>query len=269
MLALARVLGFLALHAVLLLVATVPLVPTIERLSVLNRPQSIVVTALAGNAALLAASWLLLRFIDRRPLVSLGFNLRTAPRHFLGGTVLALGWLGLTLALVWAFGRLSRSGSHVALGTPLAWAAAAVIANALQQELLVHGYVFQALRRELGPFIAVVMTAAGFAVWHADAYHGSVLAAVNVFLAGATFGALCWRSGNLWMPVAAHATWNFLVGPALGLTLSGTTDLVLSEAILRVDGPALVTGGTFGVEGGLAVTLATATALTRVARRGR
>lgn len=51
--------------------------------------------------------------------------------------------------------------------------------------------------------------------------------------------------------------WNLLLGPVLGLTVSGTDQLGLGWCMLALEGPEVFTGGSFGLEGGLIVTLTT------------
>jgi hypothetical protein len=54
-----------------------------------------------------------------------------------------------------------------------------------------------------------------------------------------------------------HAAWNFLLGPALGLTVSGTDELATGWRAFALDGPAWATGGDFGLEGSVLVTVTT------------
>jgi uncharacterized protein len=63
------------------------------------------------------------------------------------------------------------------------------------------------------------------------------------------------KSGNLWFPISIHFAWDVLLGPLLGLTESGKTDLGAGWKILNINGPKLYTGGHFGLEGGLIVTI--------------
>ncbi len=109
------------------------------------------------------------------------------------------------------------------------------------------------------------MSAALFAGIHAGAFQGAWLPAVNVFSAGVLFCLAYGVSGNLWFPVSIHFAWNLLLGPVLGLTVSGTGELGLGWSVFSVDGPELFTGGAFGVEGGLVVTLTTAILITVLA----
>ena len=66
-------------------------------------------------------------------------------------------------------------------------------------------------------------------------------------------------SGGIWLPLGAHAAWNFLLGPVLGLTVSGRDRIAGGWSAFRFDGPAWITGGEFGIEGSVVVTLVTAT----------
>lgn len=80
---------------------------------------------------------------------------------------------------------------------------------------------------------------------------------MNVFLAGALFCLAYGLTGNLRLPTAIHFSWNCLLGLVLGLPVSGSTALASGGSVLSVEGPARLTGGSFGLEGGWIVTLTT------------
>jgi hypothetical protein len=65
-------------------------------------------------------------------------------------------------------------------------------------------------------------------------------------------------TGNLWMPIGVHFAWNSLLGPVLGLSVSGQDPYNTGTQLFTVEGPRRFTGGTFGLEGGAVVTLTTA-----------
>jgi hypothetical protein len=115
-----------------------------------------------------------------------------------------------------------------------------------------------AIRRQAGLSVAVGLSALLFSVYHFGAFKGTWLPAVNVFLAGTLFCLAFGLTGGLWLPISIHFAWNFLLGPALGLTVSGSSGLGSGWRLLEVAGPELWTGGGFGLEGGLVVTLTTA-----------
>jgi len=59
--------------------------------------------------------------------------------------------------------------------------------------------------------------------------------------------------GGLWGICAWHAVWNWAMGDLLGFATDGTPHSGLLSSI-RADGPDIITGGAFGLEGGLACT---------------
>jgi hypothetical protein len=223
--------------------------------------------ALAG--ALLLATWLMMRFADRRPFAALGLSPRRAPRDLPIGVVLGIAWLGASLGLAWLAGCLSaQPGARLSAGV-LAGAAASVALNVLTQQLMLCGYVLQTLRARVGLPAALLLSALLFTLVHAGAYHHSWLPAVNVFAAGLLF-TLAWHvSGGLWLPIGLHFTWNYLLGPVLGLAVSGSMALGRGWQVLVVRGPAPLSGGAFGLEGGLPVTLTTVIGMAALAWRAR
>ncbi len=173
------------------------------------------------------------------------------------GAGLGAATLAATLAAAWALGSFRWGFEGTFDGGGLARASVALILNAATQELLFRGYVFRLVQRDAGARWAVLLSTALFAAAHAPRL-GSLLAAVNLVLVGLAFAlALLW-SGRLWMPISMHAAWNVLLGPVLGLTVSGRGDLGATWRVGTLSGPALVTGGAFGVEASLGATLALA-----------
>jgi membrane protease YdiL (CAAX protease family) len=64
------------------------------------------------------------------------------------------------------------------------------------------------------------------------------------------------RTRSLWLPLGAHWGWNWALGWVFGLPISGL-NLVSNPLFKGTDeGPAWLTGGSYGIEGGLAGTVA-------------
>jgi uncharacterized protein len=59
----------------------------------------------------------------------------------------------------------------------------------------------------------------------------------------------------LWGVFAIHSFWNWAQGNLLGLEVSGSTIGGTTLLNLKANGNDLITGGAFGPEGGLAITL--------------
>ncbi|MDX1499499.1 MAG: type II CAAX endopeptidase family protein [Woeseiaceae bacterium] len=219
---------------------------------------------LGGAVAILAATWIMLRFVDRRPFVSIGFKPGNARRDVAFGVLIGCAWLavsiGFALLAGWARPR-DPVGISVAL---LALAAVSTLLNVLTQQLMLCGYILQTLRDSAGTVAAVILAAGLFALLHIGGFDGAWLPPVNVFLAGLLFCLAYLATSNLWLPIGIHFGWNFLLGPVAGLTVSGTGQLGLGWQLFELEGPALMTGGEFGLEGGLVVTTMTAAVIAAI-----
>jgi membrane protease YdiL (CAAX protease family) len=152
-------------------------------------------------------------------------------------------------------------------GFPWSELLALFLPAAAHEELLFRGYVYQKLRR-WNRGAAIATTAVIFGLLHGGNDGVTALGIFNICLAGVLFClAYEWRQ-RLWFPISLHFFWNVLSGPVLGYAVSGYGE-DSSLFITRVDGPPWLSGGTFGLEGSLAVTTVEILALAIVWMRVR
>jgi hypothetical protein len=80
---------------------------------------------------------------------------------------------------------------------------------------------------------------------------------LNTTLAGIWLGVAYLRTRSMWFPLGVHWSWNWTMGAVLGLPVSGI-DKLTPEPVMRATdaGPAWLTGGAYGIEGGAACTIA-------------
>jgi membrane protease YdiL (CAAX protease family) len=236
----------------------VPFRPVLERWARVAPLGAQLYADAAGLTGTLAATWILTRVVDRRPFASIGLVSRRAPREIAVGLAIGVAWLGLSVAFAWACGWAKPLPAPAMSGPLLAGAALSVLLNVLTQQLVLCGYIFHTLRSRAGRAAAIVLSAALFSSFHAGAFHGAWLPPVNVFGAGALFCLAYSVAGSLWLSTSMHFAWNYLLGPVLGLTVSGLERLGLGWHWFKIAGPPLATGGAFGLEGSLIVTATTA-----------
>ncbi len=223
----------------------------------------------AGLVTMLAATWFMTRFVDRRPFRTVGFTGRHLLRDLATGLAAGSAWLSASVGIAWGAGWTTPRPAAAVAWMVLSGAAVALFFNVLTQQLLLCGYIFQTIRAGAGGRAAVGVSALLFAGYHAGAFRGAWLPAVNVFGAGLLFCLAFSLTGSLALPLAIHFAWNFLLGPVLGLTVSGSEHLGSGWQLLSIGGPALLTGGAFGLEGGLVVTLTTLAGVTVLLLLGR
>ena len=99
----------------------------------------------------------------------------------------------------------------------------------------------------MNKWVALLISALIFALFHYSNPGVNALASVNVFIAGLMLGVNYIYSRNLWFGIFLHFSWNFYQGPVLGYKVSGKSFYSLLQQDLS--GNPIVTGGAFGIEG--------------------
>lgn len=102
---------------------------------------------------------------------------------------------------------------------------------------------------------AYVLSAIIFGLFHSGNSNVTILGVINIILLGLFFGLPYIMSGELSMSIALHISWNFFQGLFFGFPVSGEQSNISIIAIEQ-GGPEIWTGGAFGPEGGLLVSIA-------------
>lgn len=229
---------------------------------------------LAMNAVafgtVLAFGWVLLR-LDRAPIATMGLPWSRGvdrARPVLVGTAIGALWLLATVLGAWLAGgvELAPGRAPFPSAPTVAITVVSVTINAARQEIFCRGYPWFALESRIGPRAALATSSVLFVLMHPMAMRAPV-AILNLLLVGLLFGLIRQRSGDLWMVTAAHAAWNILLGPLLGLVVSSHDLRMAGWRLLRMAGPEWLSGGPFGLEGSLVTTASTSLAVYLVWRR--
>jgi membrane protease YdiL (CAAX protease family) len=162
--------------------------------------------------------------------------------------VLLIGSCDLVLMLV-AHVRHARND-----GFPWLELATIYIPAAFHEELAFRGYLFQKLRawNRLAGF---AFSSLLFAMLHLGNHAITVLSVVNIALAGVLLALAYERYERLWFPIGIHLTWNILSGPILGYPVSGFVSQTTVLSTTVAGGPDWITGGAFGIEGSVVITI--------------
>jgi uncharacterized protein len=212
--------------------------------------------------AALFAGWVCGKLLERLPFRALGC-------WFTGGWLknLSLGVLlgavsiGVAVLVAVVFGGLSfrLNPDHTASGVMFTLAASfAVFAVAAAfEEALFRGYVLQTFSRAGLAWFAIGMTSLVFGAVHARNPDAGAISIANTALAGIWFGVAYLKTRDLWFPFGIHFIWNWLQGAVFGIEVSGLKDITQAPLLQEIDrGPAWFTGENYGIEGGIACTIA-------------
>ncbi len=183
-------------------------------------------------------------------------------RDFLLGSAVGIASLALATAIATAGGGLefSFSGNDmlVQVGKTLLFSALLFIFAAMAEEVLFRGYPLQTFIRARLPWLGILLTSLAFAAVHLgnpDVVPG--LTFLNTALAGVWLGVAYLRTRSLWLPVGVHWAWNWAQGSLFGLPVSGITHVAPNPLLRGTDvGATWLTGGGYGIEGGVACTVA-------------
>jgi len=182
-------------------------------------------------------------------------------RDFLFGSVIGVISLALATAIATVGGGLSFTISPraalVQVLETLVFSGLLFILAALAEEALFRGYPLQTLTRANLAWLGVFLTSVPFAAIHLK--NPNVAAGftfINTALAGVWLAVAYLRTRSLWFPLGVHWAWNWALGSLFGLPVSGISDLAPHPLLRGTDlGPAWLTGGSYGIEGGLACTI--------------
>jgi len=206
----------------------------------------------AGLMAAICATAFTVRIIENgRWRLGLFVPPQIAATDFLRGTLFAA-----VVILLVDGALLLTTGVHHARGAGFPWLEliAVFAPAAVNEELVFRGYLFQKMRM-WNRFAAIGVTSTVFALLHATNRGISIIAIVNLIVAGVLLALAYERFERLWFPIGIHLAWNLLSGPILGYHVSG---YVARATVVRAigSGPLLVTGGAFGIEGSIWMTAA-------------
>ena len=230
--------------------------------------------------AVSASTALFMKVGQQRPLRDLGLSFDvSAAWEFVAGTAIggaiALCVLGIQWGAGWVRIEEQAIGAAIAgdsvaattLSLGVVPALMRLLLGAAGEELLFRGYGLQQLIRAMNPAVAIVVTSALFGLLHAGNPNASNVGLLNTALFGCLFGLLLVRRRSLWSPFGAHFGWNFTL-VAIGASLSGIRIRVVDFRLVPM-GPPLWTGGDYGPEASLLVTIAVAVAIVGVLKLPR
>ncbi len=224
----------------------------------------------AQSPAIIAAVVLCRRLLDSRSFASLGLRMRQVPQFF-SGAFCGLLAISFVFGLLWIGGQVQVTGLSAraieigpnGLALRFLFWAVAMLGVGLAEETLFRGYLLHNVSAWLGSDktglgAAAILQALLFGLIHmgnlpAEKATYALQALPNLILIGLFFALCAFKTGSLWFPIGFHAAWNFLLGSVFSLPVSGLATFRLLQT--EVSGSRWLTGGAFGAEGSLLLTV--------------
>jgi membrane protease YdiL (CAAX protease family) len=232
---------------------------------------SAVLSLVAGGAAA-AATLALYRWTTRRIEKKEPEDLPAAGRFraLALGTLAGIGLFTATVLAIAIFGGFGIDGWGSFGGMLSIFGLMTAVATV--EEVLFRGILFRQIEERAGTWPALAVSASLFGLLHLINDPTAVGGALAIVAAGLMAGGAYVATRALWLPIGLHLGWNFAEGGIFGVPVSGADSSTLGLLRGVFDGPALLTGGTFGPEASvfavLAALLAAGYLLRPAGRRG-
>lgn len=213
---------------------------------------------LLGISATLAA-YITTKYVDKKPLASLGLQKRFAIKDLLMGILISAVIMAVMFVLLLSLGYIEYNGlswwnkdTH-ALGSFSTTSLITMLAVLFQfivvawwEELAFRGIVLQNIARGLNLKWGVILSTLGFGLIHAGNPSATVLSTILLMLITLKLVYAYLKTGQLWMPIGLHLGWNFFQASIFGFASSGhkSASLIANSPV----GPDWLSGGEFGAE---------------------
>jgi membrane protease YdiL (CAAX protease family) len=204
-----------------------------------------------GLLLLLLLAWV--RFVERRPLASVGLQHEHMFRSYLRGH--AIGMISVTaiITVIWIAGGYEASHGATAYSNPSAMVSILLLLPALAlqssvEELLFRGWLLSVLARKFNVIVAIVVSSLLFSFLHfSPDQHW--LVTLGTFMFGIFACSWALRSRSILGVMGWHSGWNWLLAVGFGLPLT-SIDLGIPPLLvgMRPIGADWLTGGAQGPE---------------------
>jgi uncharacterized protein len=228
----------------------------------LNTSYGMIITSLLSMLLAIGTSWFCGKVFEDLPYKAIGWSFHKSwfSQLFFG---VIIGTVTLIISCLFAMptGNLSFQFNNTAdLSSILQTISGSLIVfliAAASEEVVFRGYVLQTLTRANLAWVGILITSLPFAVAHLGNPEASVFSTINTALAGIWLGITYLKTRSLWFALGIHFAWNWFQGAFFGLPVSGLKQLTTSPLLHSIDqGPNWLTGGSYGIEGGITCTIA-------------
>jgi membrane protease YdiL (CAAX protease family) len=222
----------------------------------------LVTNAVLSLVAAIVIGWLCAKYLERLPFRSLGLAFTNGwLKHLLIGSIVGASTLGLAVFIAFIFGGLRFSVNSDSTPTEIAYSLAVSFlvfgAAAAFEEVLFRGYILQTFARAGLAWLAIILTSFFFCLVHMGNPNSDFISSTNTLLAGFWFGIAYLKTRDLWFVWGLHLMWNWTQGFIFGIEVSGITSVTEFPLLKEIDhGPTWLTGQEYGIEGGIACTIA-------------
>lgn len=206
--------------------------------------------------------WFYGKYLEDLPFRALGVWLTKGwLKNLISGLAIGAISIGIAALIPFLFGAISFQSNLNAGRSPilltLLFTFLIFTFGAISEEVLFRGYLLQTMSRAKLFGVGTLLTSLLFASAHNANPGANLFSWLNTFIAGIWFCVAYRKTRDLWFPFGVHFAWNWVQGSVLGISVSGLGDLATAPLMkAESSGAVWLTGGGYGIEGGIACTIA-------------
>ena len=210
---------------------------------------------LFGTLVMIVACVVFCRRIEKRSYMSMGMVARGAVGEYLVGLLLGFAMFFVAVGVCLWTGQVEITLTPTPSIPLLIAFGVGFLLQGMSEELLCRSFLMMSLSRGCKLWVCVGANALLFAGLHLFNDGITPLALLNLTLFGLFASIYTLRRGSIWGICAIHSMWNFTQGNIFGVSVSGLSPTPsIYTATIPPQTSTFINGGSFGLEGGLAVT---------------
>lgn len=202
------------------------------------------------------AAYLFARYYQKRNNTSLGLTNPNRLKNYFKGLCFGYALFMVCLIILRAFGLVEITNNLASVSGPylilfvIGW-----ILQGFEEELVCRSIIMNFFAAKNDVMVGILANSVIFTILHIGNAGYSLIPFINIYLMGIIFSIIFYIADDIFISAAAHSMWNFAQANIFGMRVSG--EFLIENTAMKSSffGSPLLTGGDFGIEGGLVVTL--------------
>lgn len=196
------------------------------------------------------------KYLLKHSYKSLGFSFNTFFKNYPKGLLIGLAMFALCVLIGIAIGEQTLTYNS----EPFSWVMwcaffGLFFVQGMSEEVIFRSWLLPEISTKWGLAVGLIASNILFGLFHGMNGGASYMAILNMFLFGLVMSLAYYYTQNIWVSSAMHSVWNFAEGNIFGISISGHESFKETIFNSEVTGSDFLTGGAFGLEGGIICTI--------------
>ena len=190
------------------------------------------------------AFFLWVRFIEKRPIRTMGFSKGNGLSEFAKGVLVGAIMITTVLVVFFITGDAKFERIQFSLPFLVSWMLVLIgyILQTAAEEIYIRGWLVPIISYHNNAYLAILIASTMFTYFHLDNNGASWLSTLHLFIFGLFTAVYAMKRGNIWGPCGFHFAWNFIMGNVYGFHVSGY-DSESSLMYFTTSNRTFITGG--------------------------